>query len=125
MGAWGTKPLDNDGALDLKTEWDDTNDIEVIENALDTVLSGDAEEYIDVIDGESAIAAVYIVVNDVTEIPNVQYTALLQKSAGVLGRLVENSELKDVWAETESFGDWLSGIVELMKQITEKLKLLE
>lgn len=122
MGAWGTQPFDNDGALDLKGDWEDTHDIAVLEEALDTVLAAEAEEYIDAMDGEAAIAAVHIIVTELQELPSEQYTNLLQKSAGVLGRLVENSEIKDLWMETESFGDWLTSITELMQMIVAKLQ---
>ncbi len=125
MGSWGTAPLENDGALDLKSEWDETKDVLVLESALDSVLSLKAKSYLDAMDGEAGIAAVHIIVNQVTELHNDQLKILLKKSAVVIGRVLENSELQELWSETDSFGDWLTNITQLMQQITEKLQDIE
>ena len=62
-GSWGTKPFENDGALDLKDEWEESGNLSVLEYALDTIMANKEDSVIDAIDAEAAIASANIIVN--------------------------------------------------------------
>jgi hypothetical protein len=122
MGTWGTQPLENDPALDLKGDWEDSGDLSVLTEALDLVLETEENDVVDAMDAEAAIGAISIILSGEVVTSTETKTELLQKSAAVLGRVVENSELQELWAETESLGDWLQSITNLMQQIVEQLQ---
>lgn len=124
MGTWGTQPLENDAALDLKSEWEDSKNIALLEEALDVVLGMETQDYLDAMDAETAIGAVSIILTEKLIINDEKRIELLQKSAAVLGRTLENSELQETWSETASFGDWLQSITNLMQDITIQLQKL-
>lgn len=125
MGSWGTQPLENDGALDLQSEFTDTQDITVLDSALETVLAISSNDYLDAIDAEMGVAAVYLILQNILSLNLDNQRTLLQKTAAVLGRVIENSELQELWAETESYGDWLDSITSLMQQVLERLQGLD
>jgi hypothetical protein len=122
MGTWGTQPFENDAALDIKSEWNDTKNITVLEGALDVVLCTDNSEYLDSMDAETSIAAVSLLLRENLSIDRKKRTDLLKKSAEVLSRTLKNSELHETWSETESFSEWLKSITNLMQQINDQLQ---
>lgn len=94
MGAWGHKPLENNGALDLFDEFKETKDISILEQALDKVIGED--EYIEAPEAEEALAAIHIILYEEIKIERENLEKLLNKSGLVIGKIIENSELKEL-----------------------------
>jgi hypothetical protein len=134
MGTWSHEPFGNDGANDWAYGLDEVSDLSLIEQTIDRVLESGAE-YLDASDAEEAIAAVEVVAHllgrgtqhdsytkkvqewarKVTAKPN---PALRNKARQVLQRVVsENSELQELWSESNEADLWLASIHQLRKAL--------
>ncbi len=130
MGAWGLGSFENDTALDWVFGFENSKDFSLIEEALDVVpgLELDADQ------GSQAIAAAEIVAaligrgranDDLPEevaawLPTVQ-SLDAQSLRGMAVQaldavLSQDSELRELWAETEDFEAW-KGDVEALKAL--------
>lgn len=125
MGAWSHEPFGNDTAADWAYGLEDATDLSYIEAALDTALeSGD--EYLEADEASEAVAAIEVLAkllgkgsqSDtyteevdawVAAAPAKPQPALLQKAQQVIDRiLAEESELKELWQESDHFEAWQS-----------------
>lgn len=130
MGAWGTGIFDNDTACDWAYELEGQRDLGVIERTLDAVLeNGDA--YLDAGEGEEALAAAealarlqghWGVRNSYTERMDAWVEAagltpppaLVGKAHAAIDRiLAADSELAELWAESDEFDAWKAAVVAL------------
>ena len=123
MGAWGFRAFENDEALDWAARARELGIKPAVESALDAVL-GDASRHPDESASSVACAAAALVAckngyaqSDVPEdlISFVQESSppgpeLIQKAHAALTRILESSELKDLWAETEYLEPWVSDL---------------
>ena len=131
MGAWGHGTFENDTACDFGSAVADGGGIVHVAQALDRVLSC-GDDYLEVSDGEEGLAAAEIVARvkgsrgvetAYTESidtwiksarPSVS-ADVIDKAKRAIGRiLADNSELVEVWAETDDFDVW-KGSVEALR----------
>ncbi len=110
MGAWGFKPLENDDAADLSAEFADSKDISILERAIDQIVNLGEKEYLEAPEASMAIASASII----RTIPNLP-KELIEKSKKAVTRVLENSELKELWEESEEYDKWHSATKELIE----------
>lgn len=122
MGASGTGPFENDGALDLCDELRDLDGKAVrdlLKSTLATVAGFDEDDYLEKDQAEAAVAAAAIVAarrvgDDATlrrcdldvAVPD-NLDDLVEVAVAALLRVVgQESELSNLWADTVYDGDW-------------------
>lgn len=124
MGAWGIGNFENDDALDFVYEVEESGDV-AVQNALRQVLS---DATADAPDACMALAAAELIAiklgNPPGDRPDSLQAALDRMTATpkeLAGRAVDqiasNSELKDLWAETDEFDAWLALQTDLKKRL--------
>lgn len=106
MGTWGTKPFENDDALDLIEEFEESGDITLLSSAIEKVLKS---EYIEAPDASEAIAAAELIrtVESISE-------DIKQKSRKVVRRILDDSELRELWTEAGELDEWKKDTEHLM-----------
>lgn len=128
MGAWGIRNFDNDGAADFTYDVYD-NGKKVIKSSLLKIMKSKEKDYLDASDCEEALAAAEIIAaakgqpsedlpnemkewlanNDVLTFKkslfskNIDLVNLAQLS---IQKIVANSELQELWEETDDFDTW-------------------
>ena len=135
MGAWSHEPFGNDTASDWKYGLEATTDLSLIEETLDRVLAI-GEDYLESPQAEEAVAAAdalaRLVDPDNGELEPVELVdawaaninfkpshELLQKAQAALNRILsENSELLELWQESNSFDAWAGSINSLMDRLS-------
>ena len=135
MGAWDVGPLDNDAAVDFLSEWQETEDYDHLDELLTEILDlGGA--YIESDLGQAVVAAGYIVAAVVNEnqgsvfeddeesedwimvLPEPE-VALLTKLVKSLRRILKpESEVREVWEETDDFDSWKASVAEIISELT-------
>jgi hypothetical protein len=121
MGAWGEKTFQNDSSLDWLAELD-AGGVEMLRDTLSRVADTDQEDYLDVDDGTSAIAAAEIVAaalghgrDRLTEAAitwlDANPGALVAEDLTLANRAVERvlageSELRALWDENGPDNAW-------------------
>ena len=125
MGAWGSGSFENDDASDWIADFCDEPDKELISDALSTVAEMDADEYLEAPDCSAGIAAAEIVAalkgaanpelpDDVKEcVAKLEMKAdprMASLALKAVGRIRTNSELKELWDESESPTEWYAAI---------------
>lgn len=134
MGAWSHEPFGNDTANDWAYELEETKDMSHIEGALDKVLE-QGDEYLEAPDAEEAVGAVEVLakllgrstqsdaytekvddwIKSINQKPN---PALLQKAKQVIERILsENSELLELWQESEDLTQWHASMSMLLEAV--------
>jgi hypothetical protein len=134
MGAWAADVFGNDDACDWAFELENSNDLSLIESTIDTVLSHGAE-YVEAPEASEALAAIDAIArlqgnwgerNAYTEPVDkwvektklVPSAALAQKAHLVIERiLAEDSELKELWQESEEYEVWQAFVTELKRRV--------
>jgi hypothetical protein len=130
MGTWSHEPFGNDTAADWAYGLENSTDLALVESALDKILA-QGEDYIDASDSEEAIASIEILAKLIGQgTQSDSYTkavdawvksinlkpgpALLEKAQKVIARiLAEDSELLELWQESEEFQAWRTSIEQL------------
>ena len=129
MGTWGHGTFENDEASDWLFELEKAHDLSVIEVALDAVIG--AADTLESPDCTNALAAAEVVaalrgkphaelppevtawVSRRKETPG----ALVRKSVSAIDRILGDSELKELWAENDEYGDWESSVHDLKRRL--------
>ena len=130
MGTWSHESFGNDTANDWAYELEDATDFAVIEAALQVALD-EGDEYLDADLAMEAIAAVEVIakrlgkgtqsdvytekvdqwLETISEQPS---DGLLSLAKRVLERIVaDDSELKELWLESDEYELWLGSIQQL------------
>jgi hypothetical protein len=130
MGTWSHESFGNDTANDWAYELEDATDFSVIEAALQVALD-EGDEYLDADLAMEAIAAIEVIakrlgkgtqsdvytekvdqwLETISEQPN---DGLLSLAKRVLERIVaDDSELKELWLESDEYELWLGNIQQL------------
>ena len=130
MGTWSHESFGNDTANDWAYELEDATDFSVIEAALQMALD-EGDEYLDADLAMEAIAAVEVIakrlgkgtqsdvytekvdqwLETISEQPS---DGLLSLAKRVLERIVaDDSELKELWLESDEYELWLGNIQQL------------
>ena len=135
MGAWGHLNFENDTALDLVYEIEEKG-VDRIKNAIEAVNSREEDSFLDSDLCSEALAAIeYIAAakdkgsEDFPEDAEEWLTPankesllairnLIPKSKQAIDRIQHNSELKDLWEETEDFNEWTKALEDLATRIS-------
>lgn len=130
MGAWATDAMGNDDACDWVYGLDECSDLSLVEKTLDKALS-DGAEYLESPDACEALAAIEVIArlqghwgdrNAYSESMDawvektklVPSKALAEKAHKVIERiLADDSELKELWQESEEFDAWKASVKNL------------
>ena len=131
MGTWSHESFGNDTANDWAYELEDATDFSVIEAALQVALD-EGDEYLDADLAMEAIAAVEVIakrlgkgtqsdvytekvdqwLETISEQPSDDLLSLAKR---VLERIVaDDSELKELWLESDEYELWLGNIQQLI-----------
>lgn len=115
MGSWGYKPLENDVALDLQSNFNDSQNVSILETSLDKVLSLKESQYVEAPDAEEAIAAAYIIKKfSLEKLDRKERNRLNEKINKCAGKILAKSELKDLWFDSPDYGMWSESIKSLI-----------
>lgn len=135
MGAWGHLNFENDTALDLVYEIEEKG-TDRIKNAIEAINSREEDAFLDSDLCSEALAAIeYIAAvkdkasEDFPEDAEEWLTPankesllairnLIPKSKQAIDRIQHNSELKDLWEETEDFAEWTKVLEDLATRIS-------
>ncbi|BBM02477.1 DUF4259 domain-containing protein [Microbulbifer sp. GL-2] len=136
MGAWSEENFGNDDAGDWIYELERSKGTDTLLLPIKTIILND--EYLESPDCSEALAAAEVVAAGLTgDSSSIPKEALdwLNKKPGLFGKkpqietehgsmarqcvqkIIDNSELKELWAETEDFAKWLS----IQRNLIEKL----
>lgn len=139
MGAWSHEPFGNDTACDWAYELEESEGYEVVEDAFNQIIEMSTEEYIDADIGCVAHAAAEVLAKsfgrgvEEEDIPeavekwleqnkNKTNPALIPKAIRALKLLTsENSELNELWQESDYYTEWTSNIDELKEILSSKI----
>lgn len=130
MGAWSHEPFGNDDALDWIYRLEETKDESLLSNTFSRAIEN-ADEYLEADEGFVIVAAAEVLakllgkgtqndgytkkVDEWVQSVNLQPSAALLKNAQTALDLVlgEDSELNELWKETEDYDDWRGNIESL------------
>jgi hypothetical protein len=130
MGAWGAGYFENDDAQDWLGELEESG-LDAIQSAL---LVADEEE-IDAVDGARAVAAAVVVLamagSTVKDMPEELEAwleehakrpdaALMERAQNAMHAVYEESELRDVWEDTDDFDHWAKLMRQLIKRLDDR-----
>ncbi len=134
MGTWAIGAFGNDDACDWSYGLEEVDDLSVVEAALDTVLAV-GSGYLETPPAVEALAAIEVIarlqgnwgerdpysetVDRWVERVRLTPTADHARNARrVIERiLAENSELKELWEETEDYEAWVASVHELKNRV--------
>lgn len=130
MGAWGYGNFDNDTVLDWVGELLETEDLSLISEAIEMVFD---DNDLDADTASIAVGAIEILAAlqnrpghagyDDEELDawinrhKGQGEELLLDARTALGKILSESELKELWEESDSFEDWVKTIKELERRL--------
>jgi hypothetical protein len=132
MGAWGSDSFKNDDASDWVADFCDAPDQTLIANTLSAIANMDADEYLEAPDCSVGIAAAELVAAlKSASNPNLsEDTKKCLSSLGIkadpslvalalkaMERIRTNSELKELWDESETPEDWYQSVSSLEKRL--------
>lgn len=134
MGAWGTGIFDNDTACDWAYTLEESDDLSVVEESLEKVISA-GSEYLEAPDAEEALAAAEVIArlqgncgdrNAYTETIDKWVSGrelkvspeLARKALSAIERvLTEPSEILELWNESEELDAWKASVSNLSSRI--------
>lgn len=133
MGAWSHEAFGNDDALDWVHGLEEVDDLSLIEEALSAVTEA-GDDYLEAPQACEALAALELIARlrghaGEESCPEVAEDwiaatrlappeALLKQALAVLDRIVaDDSELKELWEESDSADDWLASVAELRRRL--------
>ena len=132
MGAWSHGSFDNDDALDWVGELEEAEGTEPIAEAFDAVLG--ADDYLEAPEASMGIAAAEVVAallgKPAAKLPDEVASwvvgkeppkpALVKKAQRVIERILKDSELKDLWADSEDSAKWQQEVEGLLRRLEDK-----
>jgi hypothetical protein len=134
MGTWSVDAFGNDDAADWAHELEQAEDLDPVQEAIDAVLSV-GDEYLEAPEASIALAAAEVLArlcgnpgekNSYTEVidrwvegaqlkPTVE---LLDKAQAAIARiLAENSELKELWEDSDEYDAWQESVDNLRTRL--------
>ena len=132
MGTWGSDSFENDDAADWLADFCEAPDQLLILNTLSAVADLDASEYLEAPDCSVGIAAAEVVAAQKSapnaNLPNDQRTLLsnleikldlnlVEVALKALARIRTNSELKELWDESETPAEWDQAVSNLEERL--------
>ena len=128
MGAWGADSFENDDAADWVADFCDAPDQILVMNALSAIGDLDSNEYLEAPDCSVGIAAAEVVAA-LKQAPNPNLSEdtksclstlnfkpdqrLVSVALKAIERIKTNSELKELWDESETPGEWYQALSSL------------
>jgi hypothetical protein len=130
MGAWGAGNFENDDAMDWVIDFESARDLEIIQNALEAVIQS-AGDYVDAWEASVALAAAEVVAallrkphpklpDEVVGWVSQQHgkslvveNLIIEQAMRALSIIAAESELKELWEETDEFDLWQAEITGL------------
>ena len=132
MGVWGIGHFDNDDAGDWIWELEDDSTLRPVTDALAAVER--SEDFLEAPDGAIALAAAEVIAASrgraAPDLPDnvlqiVQTIALqpgrdlVSRAIQVVARIADDSELRDLWEETDDFSEWQLRLNDLMRRLEQ------
>lgn len=132
MGAWGSDSFENDDAADWVADFCDAPDQAAIVKTLSAVANLDAGDYLEASDCSVGIAAAEVVAAlkgaPNLNLPDGTKTCLsslkIKAEAGLIAlalktiaRIKTNSELKELWDESENPEEWYQAVSNLEERL--------
>ena len=133
MGAWSVTAFGNDEAMDWMFDLQEEG-IPLIKETLDNVL--DDDDYIDLLFSDSAIAAAEVIAgalgspgaNLPKEVSSWLKRAKYRPTSGevnlalaAIRKVRADSETKDLWEESDKYGEWQSAMDDLEARLQKHL----
>ena len=133
MGAWGAGSFENDDASDWLADFCEAPSKQLIVDALATVADLGAADYLEAPDCSVGIAAAEVVAAQ-QGAPNLNLTAeakdcstklesvdasTLSLALKALERIKTNSELKELWDESETPSEWYAAMSDLESRLRQ------
>lgn len=133
MGAWGFESFENDDAADFLADITESGDSSLLREVLDNVLT--STEYLEAPDASQAIVAAEIIAAALgrptiaaekkeplrqwlAQIrPEIDPELVAAASAALTRILATNSELRELWEDSEEFPEWQASVTELLQQL--------
>lgn len=134
MGTWAVDSFGNDDAADWAFGLEEAKDLSLVETTLDkTIVS--ADEYLEAPDAAEALAAIEVIArlqgnwgtrspysepadNWVEANKLVPTNTLVSKAHRVLDLILgQNSELNELWQESDEYAEWVASVVELKSRV--------
>lgn len=134
MGAWGSGNFENDDASDWLGDFCDDPDKQLLSDALSTVAEMDADKYLEAPDCSVALAASEVVAalkgvtnpnmpDEVKECVSKLKTkadpSMISLALRAVERIKTNSELKELWDESENPDEWYAAVGELEARLKQ------
>jgi hypothetical protein len=130
MGAWGLSSFENDDALDWVIDLESTSDMTILEETLSLVINSE-EDYLDASECSMALAAAEVVAAlggmPPAELPDevVQWvkgkgkpdSSLVSKAKQAIQAILDGSELKELWEETDEFDLWVADVKGILARL--------
>jgi hypothetical protein len=138
MGAWGVNNFENDDANDWVFELEKSKDKSFINKTLDSVLEN--TEYIESPTCCEALAAAEVVLADISndhsgvtegvskwlskkpglfKKPIIFEPTDVRRAINAINRILESSELKELWEESENFEEWKTIESKLLEKLSK------
>ena len=133
MGTWGIGSFENDDAADFMIDLLDSGDLSLVREVLDNVLT--STEYVEAPDATLAIVGAEIVAaargrptvaaqqeeglaDWLARIrPAIDANLAMQARDALTRILADQSELRELWEETDDIHDWQAVVVELRNHL--------
>ena len=130
MGAWGLGSFENDDALDWVIDLESTSDMTLISDTL-SVVNESEEDYLDASDSSFPIVAAEVVAalggKPADELPDevVKWVQgkgepgpdLVSGAKQAISAVLDSSELKELWEETDEFEIWVNDVESLLERL--------
>ena len=133
MGAWGVLAFDDDDANDWAYGLEEVDDLSLVESAFEVIE--EADDYLEAPDASNALAACEVLarlngkagyknaytekVDDwVAAHPVKPPAALLSRANSAIDRILsDDSELRELWADSDKNGEWLAAVENLRERL--------
>jgi hypothetical protein len=130
MGAWGLSSFENDDALDWVIDLEKASDMGFLKETLSAVFDSE-EEYIDAFVCSTALAAAEVVAalagRPSAQLPEevIQWiegkgppdSSLVSSAKRAIQAILDDSELKELWEETDEFELWQADVKGLLARL--------
>ena len=132
MGAWGTGSFENDDAMDWVIELEDAEGFQFLADALETVLE-QKDDLPEAADCSVAICAAEVVAgllgNPSDDLPEEVMEwmegqpdpseVLLKLANNTLNLILKNSELRQLWEDTDDYEEWREIVLDIRDRLEE------
>jgi hypothetical protein len=137
LGAWGTGAFENDDAADWLAELESAEDDAPLLVAFDAAL---VDGYLELPEAGAAVAAAEVVAGMlgspaanspefvmrwISQHRNRLRPGTAQRARGAVTRVASDSEMRDLWVESESASAWEAAIADLQRRLAESRSAMQ